>query len=1113
MTERDLFEAALELPPEQRVAYLDGACGGDAALRQRLEALLCKHDRAGGFLESPAPCPVATVDEPASERPGTVIGLYKLLQPIGEGGMGAVFMAEQTEPVQRKVALKLIKPGMDSGQVVARFEAERQALALMDHPNIARVFDGGATPSGRPYFVMELVKGMPITRYCDEHKLTPRQRLELFVPVCEAVQHAHSKGVIHRDLKPSNVLAALYDGRPVPKVIDFGVAKAAGPKLTERTLFTEFGAVVGTLEYMSPEQAGLNELDIDTRSDVYSLGVLLYELLTGTTPLGRERLKDPGLVEALRLIREEEPPRPSARLSTTAELPALAANRGLEPKRLRGVVRGELDWIVMKALEKDRGRRYQTASAFAADVGRYLADEPVQACPPSALYRFGKFARRNKAALAGAALLGVTALALLALAGLGVVLGSYQRAEAAFRSEAAARQAEAEADEQKERFHYYHRIALARLALRDDPDLAEQILDQCPARFRGWEWHYLHGLFHADLLTVPAPGGVSGVAFTPDGQLLACGCGDGTVSIREANTGREVRALAGHTGPVCGVALSRDGRRLASAAGTFTGSLPARRGEVKVWDVTTGTVVVSIPVQGLLCVALSPDGRSAAGSFCDGLIRVWDADTGQEEFSLQGDPYNGLAVAFSPDGKLLASGGGTAVLDVWDISTRQHVHLLRGHSGPVTGVVFRPDGKQIASASQDGTVKVWDGGTGQEVLSLGGQPTSFHVAAYSPDGARLASAGAEGTVKLWDVTAGRELATYRGHHGIVWGVAFSPDGARVASAGVDGTVKVWDATRDPDALVLRGHSEIVAGAAFSPGGSRLATAGADGTLKTWDPAGGQELGSIPVSLYTTRTGDPGDLVVAFTPGGVYLAGYAPGNVVNVWEASTGRELHSLAGYTHGPSGAAFGPDGKRLATASIDKTVRVWDVSAGQQLLVLPGLSDPVKCVAFSPDGRRLATGGIDKTVRLWDPETGREFLTFPPQAEQVMVLAFSPDGRRIASADSYGTVYVWDAGSGRLLFSFDDGRKVKGPVISVAFSPDGQRLATGSFQGNLKLWDATNGENVFSFPRQNGAVRTLLFSPDGRRLVSAAGDRTVKVWDAGSGAALEPAAPEAAAP
>ena len=382
---------------------------------------------------------MATIDQPTTESPGTVIGPYKLIEPIGEGGMGSVWMAQQTEPVKRLVAVKLIKAGMDSRQVIARFEAERQALALMDHPNIARVLDGGTTGGGRPYFVMDLVKGVPITRYCDEHHLTPRQRLELFIPVCQAVQHAHQKGIIHRDLKPSNVLVALYDGKPVPKVIDFGVAKAAGQQLTDKTLVTGFGAIVGTLEYMSPEQAEVNQLDIDTRSDIYSLGVLLYELLTGSPPFCRKELNQAGMLEMLRVIREQEPSKPSTKLSTAEGLPTLAANRGTEPARLTKLVRGELDWIVMKALEKDRNRRYETANGFAMDVQRYLADEPVLACPPSAGYRLRKFARRNKGGLA------VAALVLFFLALLGSGVGWVVRDRSAREAEAARQQGERQA--------------------------------------------------------------------------------------------------------------------------------------------------------------------------------------------------------------------------------------------------------------------------------------------------------------------------------------------------------------------------------------------------------------------------------------------------------------------------------------------------------------------------------------------------------------------------------------------------------------------------------------------------------------------------------------------
>ena len=357
-----------------------------------------------------------------SEQPGTVIGPYKLLQQIGEGGMGTVYMAEQTRPVQRKVALKVIKPGMDSRQVIARFEAERQALAMMDHVNIARVLDAGATESGRPYFVMELVHGVPITKYCDDNHLTPRERLELFVPVCQAIQHAHQKGIIHRDIKPSNVMITLYDGKPVPKVIDFGVAKATEQKLTERTLFTQYGTMVGTLEYMSPEQAEMSALGVDTRSDIYSLGVLLYELLTGSTPLSHKRVTEAAYAEILRMIKEEEPPRPSTRLSDSGEaLASISAQRHMEPAKLTKLVRGELDWIVMKTLEKDRNRRYETANGFAADVQRYLDDEPVQACPPSAWYRFRKFARRNKTALATAAVV----VSALCIATIGLAISNF----------------------------------------------------------------------------------------------------------------------------------------------------------------------------------------------------------------------------------------------------------------------------------------------------------------------------------------------------------------------------------------------------------------------------------------------------------------------------------------------------------------------------------------------------------------------------------------------------------------------------------------------------------------------------------------------------------------
>jgi serine/threonine protein kinase len=419
---KELFLSAGEITaPAERAAFLQRECGDDAEIRRRLEVLLHAHDDSGGFLASaptvdPTPASDADAHGEGGDTAGAVIGPYKLLQQIGEGGMGTVFLAEQSKPVQRKVALKIIKPGMDSPQVLARFDAERQALALMDHPNIAKVLDAGTTVYGRPYFVMELVKGTPITTYCDEQRLPLPQRLDLFVSVCRAIQHAHQKGIIHRDIKPSNVLVATYDGRPVVKVIDFGIAKAMGPKLTERTLFTEVGALVGTLQYMSPEQAELNNLDIDTRSDIYSLGVLLYELLTGTTPLDMKQLRGVAFAALLMQIQEREPPRPSARLSELKELlPPLSGQRQTEPAKLARLVRGDLDRIVMKALEKNRKCRYETAERLARDVTRYLHDEPVEACPPSAGYRARKFLRRYKGPM-----LAVGAMLLAVVVGAGV---------------------------------------------------------------------------------------------------------------------------------------------------------------------------------------------------------------------------------------------------------------------------------------------------------------------------------------------------------------------------------------------------------------------------------------------------------------------------------------------------------------------------------------------------------------------------------------------------------------------------------------------------------------------------------------------------------------------
>ena len=439
--EEEIFEAALALPPDQRAGHLDRACGGDSQLRKRVEALLQAHERAGEFLEAPPPAnKTIALSIPLTEKPGDRIGRYKLLQQIGEGGCGVVYMAEQEEPVRRRVALKVIKLGMDTRSVIARFEAERQALAMMDHPNIAKVLDAGATETGRPFFVMELVRGIKITDYCDQNKLPTRERLNLFIQVCHAIQHAHQKGIIHRDIKPSNILVTLHDGVPVPKVIDFGIAKATDQRLTDKTLFTQFEQFIGTPAYMSPEQAEMSGLDIDTRADIYALGVLLYELLTGKTPFDAKELLQSGLDEMRRTIREREPERPSTRLSTMleGELTITAGRRQSDAPKLVTLIRGDLDWIVMKALEKDRTRRFETANGLAMDIQRYLSNEPVIARPPSNLYRFQKLVRRNKAAFAA-----VSAVAAALVLGLGLSLYLFIQEREALRRAVAAEQEQA----------------------------------------------------------------------------------------------------------------------------------------------------------------------------------------------------------------------------------------------------------------------------------------------------------------------------------------------------------------------------------------------------------------------------------------------------------------------------------------------------------------------------------------------------------------------------------------------------------------------------------------------------------------------------------------------
>jgi serine/threonine protein kinase/WD40 repeat protein len=1114
-----LFNQAIEFRPDERAAFLAGACGQDYVLLAHIRALLQAHEADDDILpEQPRTEPAGGL---IAEKPGDRIGHYKLLEQIGEGGFGVVYMAEQEEPVRRRVALKVIKLGMDTKQVIARFEAERQALALMDHPNIAKVLDAGATQTGRPFFVMELVRGVKITDYCDRNELPTGQRLDLFMQACRAIQHAHQKGIIHRDIKPSNVLVTVHDGVPVPKVIDFGIAKATEGRLTDQTLFTPFEQFIGTPAYMSPEQAELKGLDVDTRTDIYSLGVLLYELLTGKTPFDAKELLSAGLDEMRRTIREKEPVRPSTRLTMelaragTPKRERNASNQEsqsrppasegdgvssrwlLQKKELIHVLRGDLDWIVMKCLEKDRKRRYETANGLAMDLQRHLKSEPVAARPPSNLYRFQKLVRRNRLAF--------SATAAVALA---LVLGTMGSTWEAIRARRAEQEADrARAGEAKQRAaaeqHLYDALlgearakqlsgragqrfesleaiskaaairsstelsdaAVAALALpdlreqkhwvfpsdwaadnvcfddqfvlyayrtpsgisvrhvRDDEEVASLTLSDvsnapqnllvrrfdprgrylaasCVTRGGGVRcrvWDLSRG--GALVLDLPS---ASSPDFSADGQVIAVVNLDGTVSIREIDSGKDLKRFRVGARPD-GIRLSPDGTKLAG--------LELGGSTVRICDAASGQLITALLSTGRLSfLAWSQDGALLATGGEDGRIEVWDVQSGRLQARLEGHESRVTALAFSHQGDLLASGGWDSTVRLWDVARGRQLVVYRTQDAQLH---FSPDDAILADAVEGDTARLLEvaHSTGYRRLVGGPDPPKSWGADFSPDG-RLVAASTTRGIGLWDVIAGREIGFIRtpgcrsahfqtnGNGGLSL-VASTEAGLYQWSLQTQSAGSGWFLRVGPPRILMA--EQAFRYSALARGGEKILVSQADGgdplVVDLANPTNQLRLKGLPQAEF-----------VASDPGGRWAAaGTWKGNGVNVYEASTGQLVHELP--VRGTALVAFSPDGNWLATATM-KEFRLWKTGSWEPVSKsLPGNRvAEINPLAFSPDGQLLAIVHATYEIQIVKVPTCEVLATLRvPEISDVSSMSFSPDGAKLAVLEWSGQVDLWD--------------------------------------------------------------------------------------------------------